>query len=94
MVEKAFVAALFAVLPSGGVAHADPADDQYLGLLASHGIQGDPGRLIAAGRQSCAALDLGRFGIGISPYSFEMLRITGGPDGPGTHFAAGVAACR
>ncbi|MGH7734435.1 MAG: DUF732 domain-containing protein [Gemmatimonadales bacterium] len=38
-------------------AWADTADDQYLGLLAKHGINGDPGALITAAHDVCDALN-------------------------------------
>jgi hypothetical protein len=37
------------------VAHADSQDDKYLAALASQGITGDPGQLIADGHQACDA---------------------------------------
>lgn len=74
---KAIVVAAFAVLMSGGMAHADALDDQYLKLLASHGIEGDPEQLISAGHDSCDALDQGRIGFGMSPYGFAVMKITG-----------------
>jgi Protein of unknown function (DUF732) len=72
---RAVIAVLFVMLASYPVAHADGQDDQYLRLLASQGIQGAPDQLIAAGHESCDALDQGRFGIGISPYGAAMLKI-------------------
>ena len=74
---KAIVVALFALVMSSGVAHADTLDDQYLKLLASHGIEGDPAQLIASGHDSCDALDQGRIGYGVSPYGLAMMKITG-----------------
>jgi Protein of unknown function (DUF732) len=53
------------------VAHADSADDQFLGLLASQGISGDPSVLIGAAHESCdarAAQDqMPAFDIGLVP---------------------------
>jgi hypothetical protein len=40
------------VVPATG-AHADSSDDRYLSALASQGITGDPGQLIADGRAAC-----------------------------------------
>ncbi|MGB8408116.1 MAG: DUF732 domain-containing protein [Mycobacterium sp.] len=76
MLLKSVALAFIALTAASPVAHADPLDDQYLKLLASHGItQGDPTILISEGHASCDALDQGRFGIGISPYGAAMLKI-------------------
>jgi hypothetical protein len=96
---KAIIAALFALLASCAVAHADGQDDQFLSLLATHSIQGAPDQLIAAGHETCDAMDQGRFGIGISPYGAAMLKIAAELTGQGlstpqiaqlTHDANGV----
>jgi hypothetical protein len=83
MLVKSIALALLALVVLSATAHADPTDDQYLKLLASHGIQGDPGAMISEGRASCDALDQGRFGIGISPYGAAMLKIEADLTGAG-----------
>ena len=60
---------------SAGAAHADATDEQYLQLLASHGVTGQPDQLIAAGRQACDALGQGKVGLGISPYQIAMINL-------------------
>jgi hypothetical protein len=64
-------AAAFALL-CAYPAHADAADDQYLGLLSSHGITGQPDLLIAAGHQACEILGLGNAGGFAGPYLAAM----------------------
>lgn len=56
-------------------AHADSADDQYLKLLASHGVTGPTDQLIADGHQACDAYSQGGFGIGISPRQIALLNL-------------------
>jgi len=58
-----------------GTAHADSADDQYLGLLSSHGVKGPADQLIADGHQVCDAYSQGGFGIGISPRQVAMIKL-------------------
>lgn len=72
---KASGAAAGAALVLSATAHADEADDNYLHLLALHGVRGDTGVLITAGRGACDALKLGRFGYGMSPYQVAMTDI-------------------
>jgi hypothetical protein len=52
---KATVWAIIATLSItlAPVAHADSADDQFLGMLASQGISGDPSVLIGAAHETC-----------------------------------------
>jgi len=82
---KAIIAALLALLASCAVAHADAQDDQFLSLLASHGIQGAPDQSILAGHESCDALDQPgeHIGIGKGPYRAVMLNITAQLSGQG-----------
>ena len=70
------VASVIAVQLPLGSANADSADDNYLALLASHGVAGPPAdQLIADGHQACDALSQGGFGIGISPRMIAMIRL-------------------
>ena len=62
-------------LTAAGTASADSADDNYLALLASHGVAGPPDQLIADGHQVCDALGQGAFGIGISPQQFALVKL-------------------
>lgn len=75
MLVKSIALAFVALLLPCAVAHADQLDDQFLALVASHGVQGDPGVLIANAHASCDALDQGRVGLGISPYQMALLKI-------------------
>jgi uncharacterized protein DUF732 len=55
------VAAAAAVLVAAGIAHADPADDQFLGLLSNDGLNvGPPEQMIAMAHQRCDANSLSR----------------------------------
>ena len=55
------VAAAAAVLVATGIAHADTADDQFLGLLSNHGLNvGPPEQMIAVAHKRCDANDLSR----------------------------------
>jgi hypothetical protein len=71
----AIAAAIGATLLPLGAASADPADDNYLKLLASHGVNGPRDQLIADGHQTCDAFNQGGFGIGISPRTAAMLKL-------------------
>ncbi len=72
-----------AVLLSGGVAHADPQDDEFLKLLARDGITaGPPEQLIALAHERCDNDNLSRsgiftlhFGAMPSPFSSAMLQL-------------------
>lgn len=55
-----------------GPAQADSADDQYLGLLAAHGLTGPADQLIAAGRQYCDARSQVQVGSFAGPYLAAM----------------------
>jgi hypothetical protein len=50
LVLAATITAAFALAP---VAAADSQDDQFLAALAAQGVFGDPGQLIAEGRDAC-----------------------------------------
>jgi hypothetical protein len=55
------VAAAAAVLLAAGIAHADTADDQFLGLLANDGLNvGPPDQMIAMAHKRCDANGLAR----------------------------------
>jgi hypothetical protein len=79
-----------AVLTSA-IAHADPQDDQFLGLLARDGIPvGDPGELIALAHERCTNDSLPRsgaftfhFGAMPSPFSSAMLQLAAKLEGQG-----------
>lgn len=47
-------------------ASADTPEEQYLALLAKHGITGDPAQLIAAGHDTCWAAGQGWPAIGLA----------------------------
>lgn len=72
-----------AVFMSGAVAHADPADDEFLKLLAKDGITaGPPDQLIALAHERCDDDNLSRsgiftlhFGAMPSPFSSAMLQL-------------------
>jgi hypothetical protein len=72
-----------AVLMTGGVAHADPQDDQFLALLSRDGITaGPPDQLIALAHERCDNDSLSRsgiytlhFGAMPSPFSSAMLQL-------------------
>ena len=72
-IVKSFAAVVVTVLLpfsvwSAGLASSDATDDQYLQLLASRGITGQPDQLIAAGRQACDLAGLGNAGGYAGPY--------------------------
>jgi len=55
------VAAFVAVLAAVGIAHADTADDRFLGLLSNDGLNvGPPDQMIALAHQRCDANGLSR----------------------------------
>jgi hypothetical protein len=75
--------AVAAVLLAAGIAHADTADDQFLGLLSNDGLSvGPPEQMIAIAHQRCDAANLSRadwftlrfFGRP-SPYAVAVSRI-------------------
>jgi hypothetical protein len=76
-------AAATAVLMTGAVAHADPQDDQFLGLLSRDGITaGPPDQLIALAHERCDNDSLPRsgaftfhFGAMPSPFSTAQLQL-------------------
>ena len=74
--------AVFLILPTP-VARADDQDDRFLAKLSAHGISGAPDQLIAAGHETCDALDQGRVGVGMSPYTAAMLHVEGQLAGQG-----------
>ena len=87
MLVKAFprlVAVVAAVLATAAVAHADPQDDQFLGLLAKDGITaGPPDQLIALAHERCEDDSLSRnqvftlrFGPRPSPFSTALLQLS------------------
>jgi uncharacterized protein YidB (DUF937 family) len=49
----AMAAAVTAVAATGGVAHADTQDDQFLQTVRSQGINADPAALIGFAHQMC-----------------------------------------
>jgi hypothetical protein len=58
---RPIVAAAAAVLVAAGIAHADLADDQFLELLSSHGLNvGPPEQMIALAHKRCDANGLSR----------------------------------
>jgi hypothetical protein len=92
MVVRTFLG-LFAaaVLTTGAIAHADPQDDQFLGLLSKDGIPGGPpDQLIALAHQRCTNDSLPRsaiftlhFGTQPSPFSSAMLNLAADIEGAG-----------
>jgi hypothetical protein len=75
-------AAVWAIVPTlsitlAPVAHADSADDQFLGMLASQGIPGDPGVLIGAAHETCdasaAKAQMPAFYVGLAPPSYQLM---------------------
>lgn len=55
------VAAAAAVLVAAGIAHADTADDQFLGLLSKDGLNaGPPEQMMAIAHKRCDANGLSR----------------------------------
>jgi hypothetical protein len=57
------VAAVAAVLSAAAVAHADTADDQFLGLLSNDGLSaGTPDQVIPIAHQRCDANGLSHSG--------------------------------
>jgi hypothetical protein len=79
MMIKATVWAIMATLSItlAPVAYADSADDQFLGMLASQGISGDPGVLIGAAHETCDATaaknQMPAFYIGLAPPSYKLM---------------------
>jgi Protein of unknown function (DUF732) len=58
---RALVAVVAAALLAAGIAHADTTDDQFLTLLASHGLDvGPPDQMIALAHKRCDANGLSR----------------------------------
>ncbi|MGA9489874.1 MAG: DUF732 domain-containing protein [Mycobacterium sp.] len=80
-----------AALMTAAVAHADPQDDQFLGLLARDGINaGPPDQLIALAHERCNDDSLPRsaiftlhFGAQPSPFSSAMLQLAAKLEGQG-----------
>jgi hypothetical protein len=76
-------AAATVVLMTGGVAHADAPDDQFLRLLSKDGITaGPPEQLVALAHERCDDDNLPRsgvftlhFGAMPSPFSTAMLQL-------------------
>lgn len=66
MMKRAVVAALVAVyVPAGGaVAHADPADDQFVAALNAANVPGNRTAEIAIARESCGIATEPRIGWG------------------------------
>jgi hypothetical protein len=70
-------------LIAAAVAHADPADDRFLGLLTDHGVNvGPPDQLIALAHERCDDEHLSRgdsygllFGGHPSPWRVAMSKI-------------------
>ncbi|MCV7007431.1 DUF732 domain-containing protein [Mycobacterium gordonae] len=73
--KTAILAIVIAVLLPAATAQADSADDQYLQLLATHGVAGPPDQLIADGHQACDAYGQGGFGIGVSPRQIALINL-------------------
>ncbi len=59
------------------VAHGDRADDQFLGMLSSQGITGDPSALIGAAHETCdaraAQAQMPAFYIGLAPPAYSLM---------------------
>jgi hypothetical protein len=80
-----------AVLMTGAIAHADPQDDQFLGLLSRDGITaGPPEQLIALAHERCdddalprSAIFTFHFGAQPSPFSSAMLQLAAKLEGQG-----------
>jgi Protein of unknown function (DUF732) len=80
-----------AVLMTGAIAHADPQDDQFLGLLKRDGIAGGPpDQLIALAHRRCENDNLSRsgiftfhFGAMPSPFSSAQLQLAADLEGQG-----------
>jgi hypothetical protein len=76
-------AVVAAVCVTGAVAHADPQDDQFLGLLSKDGITaGPPDQLIALAHERCQLDNLSReqvptfrFGPMPSPFSTALRQL-------------------
>jgi hypothetical protein len=85
------VAAATAVLMTAAVAHADPQDDHFLGLLSRDGITaGPPDQLIALAHERCDNDSLPRsgvftfhFGAMPSPFSSAQLELAAKLEGQG-----------
>ncbi len=80
MVKAMTAMALWAALglaPLVGVAHAETLDDQFLAMLSSDGIDGDPAQLVAVGQDVCPWQDKSRkhLGVGMSKYQMARMRI-------------------
>jgi hypothetical protein len=65
------------------VAHADPADDQFLAALSSHGITMTPDQAIPTGHEVCDMHGLPHVGLGISPMTAMLLKIRNELNGQG-----------
>ena len=76
-------AAAAAVLSAAAIAHADGADDQFLGLLARDGLNfAPPDQMIAIAHERCDAEGLSHSGVyvfpnnrGASPYMVAITRM-------------------
>jgi hypothetical protein len=83
--------AVAAALLAAAVAHADPQDDQFLGLLSRDGINaGPPDQLIALAHERCDNDSLPRsgaftfhFGAMPSPFSTAQLQLAAKLEGQG-----------
>ena len=63
------------MLAPAGIARADNADNQFLGMLSNQGIQGAPDQLIRIAHELCGAADLPQIGLGVPPYATAMWKI-------------------
>ncbi len=62
--------AVAALMLSVAVAHSDPLDDQFLGLLSTDGVNfATPERMIGLGHERCNDNQLGHDQGGFSPWS-------------------------
>ncbi|HEU0190131.1 MAG TPA: DUF732 domain-containing protein [Mycobacterium sp.] len=59
-----------------GLAYADDPDQRFLAALSADGISGDPGRLIATGREVCDWQNLPHDENSWSPYAEKRAAIT------------------
>jgi hypothetical protein len=77
-VMAAVIAAALVISSSSGIAHADAADDQFLGAVTNGSVQGPPDQLIGLARQLCAAADLPRIALGgVPPMAAAYMDIRG-----------------
>jgi hypothetical protein len=80
VVNRSIVAALLAVavaVPFGeAVAHADPADDQFVAALNAANVPGNSGAEIGIAHESCGLLNVSRVGRrGPPPFNAALIKV-------------------